>query len=67
MEKAGLLYSEYDFWVKLIGDNYDVDNEAKECMRGMVEGLKPEQVWLRCMGIIEDKLYGTLLNEPNQD
>lgn len=31
------------------------------------EGLQPEQVWMRCVDVTEEMLYGTLLNEPNQD
>ena len=31
------------------------------------ENLQPEQVWVRCMDVTEEMLYGTLLNEPNQD
>lgn len=31
------------------------------------EGIQPEQVWVKCWAFTEDKLFGKLLNEPNQD
>lgn len=31
------------------------------------EGFKMEQVWVRCENVTEEMLYGTLLNEPNQN
>ena len=31
------------------------------------EGLQPERVWVRCVDVTEEMLYGTLLNEPNQN
>lgn len=31
------------------------------------EGLQMEQVWVRCENVTEEMLYGTLLNEPNQN
>lgn len=31
------------------------------------EGLKPEQVWVKCWAFTEKDLFGKLLNEPNAD
>ena len=31
------------------------------------EELQPERVWVRCVDVTEEMLYGTLLNEPNQN
>ncbi len=31
------------------------------------EGMKPEQVWVKCWAFTEKELFGMLLNEPNQD
>ena len=29
--------------------------------------LRPEQVWIRCCDLSKEKMYGILLNEPNQN
>lgn len=31
------------------------------------EGMNMERVWVRCVDVTEEMLYGILLNEPNQD
>lgn len=87
LQELGISYPEYDSWIKMIRDNYDTKNKAKEEMRQMdfldafrnddypddvrvvifSEGLQPEQVWMKCCDITEEMLFGTLLNEPNQD
>lgn len=87
LDEIGVSYPEYDSLIKMVRDNYDTENEAKEEMRRMdfldgfrnddypddvavvifSEGLQPEQVWMRCCDVTEEMLYGTLLNEPNQD
>jgi len=87
LDEVGISCAEYIPMIKMIRDNYDTNNEAKENMRRMdfldnfrnddfpddvavvifSDGLQPEQVWMRCVDVTEEMLYGTLLNEPNQD
>lgn len=31
------------------------------------KGMQPEQVWVKCCSFTDNKLYGMLLNEPDQD